>query len=128
MREIEQLERGVVDEPDDRELRMVLADALSERGDPRGELLVIADRLSTGTATDAQRSRARALQHATERALAAGRAPFARLGWRRGLVERVDFVGNPQLATLAGFLRQPELRFVRELDLRTFASGTAPRR
>ena len=39
--QIIELWRGVIREPDDAAARMVLADALVERGDPRGELIVL---------------------------------------------------------------------------------------
>jgi uncharacterized protein (TIGR02996 family) len=50
------LEAGLIDalrRPHDRKLRLVWADLLGDRGDPRGEQLILEDRVELGTGEDA---------------------------------------------------------------------------
>src|SRR5262249_34892147 len=53
--------RRVREDPADDDARLVYADAILERGDPRGELIVLQQRTASGEASDAERTRARAL-------------------------------------------------------------------
>lgn len=120
MPELGEIERALQRDPDDAELRLVFADSLIARGDPWGELIVLASKPTT----TAQRRRERELRLGIERQLAeittvVGKR-CARLVWNRGTIERVDFdlaVGSR--GVLGELLARPELMFVRELELRT---------
>ena len=86
---------AVLASPDDDGPRLVLADHLMQRGDPRGELIAVQCRLSSGDAAAADRieleARERSLlaEHQVEWLRPLGLEP-SRAGWRRGFVERVQ--------------------------------------
>jgi tetratricopeptide (TPR) repeat protein len=119
MAEPGEIERALQRDPDDAELRLVFADSLIARGDPWGELIVLASK----PATTAQRRRERELRLGIERQLAeittvVGKR-CARLVWNRGTIEHVDFdLLTGSRPVLAELLARPELAFLRELELR----------
>jgi uncharacterized protein (TIGR02996 family) len=91
--------------PDDDAPRHVLADALLERGDPRGELIA----LQLAATRDPRRERELLEHHAAS--WAGGVAAAGAVVFERGFPARVQLAAKPALN-----LRAPEWRTVRALD------------
>jgi uncharacterized protein (TIGR02996 family) len=130
--------------PDDDGPRVVLADALLERGDPRGEFISL--QLSS-TLDDTQRKRAAALLRQHEKDWLGDLATVTKQRvWRRGFLEEAELArnasadtatwkraaGDPRLATLRrlakgasneahyeAFVLSPAMRALRDLEVRT---------
>lgn len=118
------VEPGAVD-PADLPSMLVLADHLTEAGDPRGELIVVQARLeSVPTEELAHREAELLAKHDWTGGLPDG----VRLGWRRGYVASVQAEGTDG-AELAGFLEglveRGSARFLRELVARGAQSREA---
>jgi uncharacterized protein (TIGR02996 family) len=62
--DIAELWRAVWDQPQNIDARLVLADALQQRGDPRGELIVLQNRIAAGKGDREMQSRVRRLLEA----------------------------------------------------------------
>lgn len=115
--------------PDDDAPRLVYADALLERGDPRGELIQVQCALAKLDEDDARRkalaAREAALLEAHGGAWTASPVGDVRLALERGMVERA--IGEPDvLAANAALLIRalPTLRSF-ELDLRSYGLDQA---
>jgi uncharacterized protein (TIGR02996 family) len=81
--------------PDDDGPRAVLADALQEAGDPRGELIALQLREHAGSATPELRDRAQALiQEHAKAWLGPLRPIIYRATMRRGFLHRVELAGS----------------------------------
>jgi uncharacterized protein (TIGR02996 family) len=109
--------------PGDDQARRVYADALSERGDPRGELIALELALATSApaaATDVS-ARAAVLRAQIDTALLRRFAdgPRLELGWRRGFVDAVDvdFAGDEPFDVLRKLADEPALRLVRRIAI-----------
>lgn len=121
-----ELERALLEDPDDRSRYAVYGDWLQERGDPRGEL--IAAQLAADE--DARHApHAKELLAAYEQAMRE-RIPVLRkksgalpqpFTWRWGFVE-VMKVYDVHLGALEALLAEPELAVVQALDLATTCS------
>ena len=84
---LEALEQAIYDDPHSDEARLVYADALLERGDPRGELITL--QLLPGKLSKAQRERIKALlkQHGAQ-----WHGPLSRVFYKGSLVYRRGFL------------------------------------
>lgn len=81
--------------PGDDALRLVYADWLQERGDPRGELIVLQVREARGEATEAERKRSRALLRANKEAWLGDLARVLRgVELERGFLARAELAQN----------------------------------
>lgn len=94
---------AIVANPDDDELRLVYADALERRGDPRGELIQLQCRLASGTAADAPAAAARVTEllalHGSDWLAPLAIVPNAGFDFARGFVESLS--GHFPVATVA---------------------------
>jgi uncharacterized protein (TIGR02996 family) len=89
--------------PDDNELRLVLADALSEAGDPRGELITLQMARSEGKADRKMLARERALLKEHARTFLGPLAAVVSLKsavFERGFLERCEAYANAMAARL----------------------------
>lgn len=84
---LEELEQAIYDDPHSDEARLVYADALLERGDPRGELITL--QLLPGKLSKAQRDRIKALlkTHGAQ-----WHGPLSRVFYKGSLVYRRGFL------------------------------------
>lgn len=94
---------AIIANPEDDELRLVYADALERRGDPRGELIQLQCRLGNGTAGDVPAANARVVEllrlHAASwLAPLLEIAPHAGFDFERGFVESIG--GHFPVATI----------------------------
>jgi len=107
------LEAAIVEDPDDVATHLVLADALLEAGDPRGELIV------AQVEDHAARARELSAQFGSEIASLAG-VPV-QLDWRYGFVQRMSATlaaGEPIREPLAAALAHPCMRVLAGLVVR----------
>jgi uncharacterized protein (TIGR02996 family) len=104
--------------PDEDEPRAVLADALQERGDPRGELIAIQLREARGEATDEAIARAAALvkEHGKEW-LGALRPIVYRAEFLRGTMARVELAGAWSSAKWKQLAQDPAWGLVEEVEV-----------
>jgi uncharacterized protein (TIGR02996 family) len=106
--------------PDDEAPRLVYADWLTQRDDPRGELIALQCELEHLEPGNPERVRltARALRIAEARPPIAGKLRHEQIGWRRGFVGTLMRISPQRLLGLAPeFARQPVLEeLVLELD------------
>lgn len=88
--ELAELLRSVIARPDDDDVLQVYADVLIERGDPRGELIVVQLQRRTGDTAELV-ARERELTAALDSALAAQLAqPNTVFAWQRGFLDAID--------------------------------------
>ena len=134
----ERLETAILADRDDAALYLVLADELQERGDPRGELVVMQNQIQS---TDDPKAR-HALQRQCDEWIARhdllgplrdfGRSVFGRhaeVTWRYGFIRCLEIGWGPKAGdtpetarrTLEAILRHPSSRFITLLVL-----GPAP--
>src|SRR6185295_17266496 len=108
------LEAQLLDAPDDAALRLVLADALEQRGDPRGTLIQLHHALAVAAVRE-DRVRLRA---AIAELLARELPELAELElvWELGFV-RAASITRDVVEQLPRVLAHPALRLVRELTL-----------
>ncbi|MCB9675699.1 MAG: TIGR02996 domain-containing protein [Alphaproteobacteria bacterium] len=122
---IEALRDAVLDAPDDLGARMVWADALSELGDPRGELVLLQLEDAAGELDRSRRIRMNALLKAHEADwLGPVDAVFAKTGrvWERGFLVRGNV--RPKSREVAeSAVGHPAWRLIRSVDL-TNQQGT----
>lgn len=105
---------ALADDPADLAVLGVLADALQDAGDARGELIAVQLALRAG-AVELELIRRR---DALMVALTPPLASRERCSWGTGYVRRVELaVRAPTLASLAALVRHPSLRVVHELQL-----------
>ena len=114
----------VYERPDDDALRAVWADALTERGDPRGEFVTLQLATARGESTPAQQRRAHALFLKHWKKWVGPLAPSLMrndLGFERGLLAvcTYRFVSRPKLMKVVD---DPVWSTVRELRLRDGAT------
>jgi uncharacterized protein (TIGR02996 family) len=109
--------------PDDAGTQRIYADALSERGDPRGELIALELALAAtalGAATDLA-ARVVALRELVDAAVMqrVDGALRPRLRWRHGFVHAVelDYNGDEPFDVLARLAGEPALRLVRRIAI-----------
>lgn len=123
-RSLEQLEADVLADPDASEPFAVLADALSERGDPRGELILLHLQGAEAQAA-ALIQRHASIQLAGLRSLPPS---HYELEWRLGFVRRASFrvEDREQLAEVLCFLGSDSAWLLESLDLE-FADSMEPR-
>ena len=108
----------VYEHPDDEAARLVLADALAERGDPRGELIALQCALAAGNASRKARVRVASLLRDHGRAWLGRLDPFVGktgLGFERGFVSTARALTEYTKAKAA--IGLPEWATVRELDV-----------
>jgi uncharacterized protein (TIGR02996 family) len=110
--------------PDDAETQRVYADALSERGELRGELIAL-ELAGQATATPEMTARIAALRDTVHGAVAervAGR-PVFRLRWQRGFVVAVEADGaaDEPFDAIAKLADEPALRLLRKLEIAVVA-------
>jgi len=104
--EIAELLRLVIARPDDHDALRVYADALIERGDVRGELIVVQLQRRVGDSPELV-ARERELVERLDAELAAHLAqPRAAFAWRNGFLEAIDFTPVAERTTLADPIRQ----------------------
>ncbi|MEZ4318619.1 MAG: TIGR02996 domain-containing protein [Myxococcota bacterium] len=118
--ELDGLRQAVFDAPDDADLRRVYADALSELGDPRGELILLQLAEAEGTADRRSRARVKALLEAHESEwLGPMHAVFSKgeRVWDRGFLVGGCVRPKHQEAVIAA-VGHPEWAMVRAVDLR----------
>jgi len=111
---------------------LVYADWLLQRGDPRGELIVVQDELARTTDPErhaALRAREQAIldAHLSEWMGGEVRGPRIELTWRRGFLERLylDY-READAGGLARLMRSPLCRLVTRIDLRTHVRKGLP--
>jgi uncharacterized protein (TIGR02996 family) len=102
--------------------RLIFADWLDERGDPRGEFIRLQIALSRLAADDPDRDRILAREgNLLSRHFAAWAEPFKGLGagleFRRGFVETVNIDGRTFLRRAADLFRYAPVRHIRLLDV-----------
>jgi uncharacterized protein (TIGR02996 family) len=116
---------AIVADIDALEPRLVYADALIRRGDPRGDLIVAQHRLLLHPTDHALAEHVRALVVQVVAQLAApALATRVIAGWWLGFVDELRFDRKGMHAVMeGGWLRQPALRTVRTLDLPTGPAG-----
>jgi len=88
-RQVESLLQPLYDDPDDRDVLAVLADALTERGDSRGELIVLDLALGDDEGTDDQDSRRNELRYRLTPRICRSAHSCSELSWRFGFIDRV---------------------------------------
>jgi uncharacterized protein (TIGR02996 family) len=90
-----ELEAAVYRDPDSDDARLVFADALSERGDPRGEMIALQIAMARGTATDEQKKRVDALlsRHGGDWARPLSSAGACKVA--RGFPSSIDLYSRP---------------------------------
>lgn len=121
---------AIIAQPDTEPPRLVYADWLIARGDPRGELIVVQHQLAARPDDDVLRERERALIDAATDAVTAPLDPatvrVAIRRWHGGFVDALrvgaDLAALP-LSQLVEWLHQPELQLVRELELEPRSRG-----
>jgi uncharacterized protein (TIGR02996 family) len=105
-RDVDALLAAIHEHPDDDELRLVYADALTDRGDPRGELIAIQCRLARGAGDAALRRREKQLLDAHGKTWLGALAPLimSGFGFERGFLAscRVDRRKRDLVRELAG--------------------------
>lgn len=119
MSDIEELYRAVFAAPEDDGPRLVLADALQERGDPRGEFISL--QLQTPRAQRSERRMQKLLErHRSEflRGLAPAVMPEATQRWERGFLSEASVVLHGEL------VEAPDWATVKKLEV--LFSGTPP--
>jgi uncharacterized protein (TIGR02996 family) len=111
---------------------LVYADWLSQRGDPRGELIVVQDELARATDPERQallRAREQELldAHLAEWMGGEVRGPRIELTWQRGFLDTL-YLDYRQADTggFARLMRSPLCRFVRVIHLRTHVREGLP--
>jgi hypothetical protein len=121
---VEELVRQLYDDPDDRELLAVLADVLGERGDPRGELIVLDLVLESGGDEDQRDHRGLLRERLRPRVGDPGNAR-ANLEWGVGYIRRASVGAWSEWygEGCKDLWRHPSLRLLREL-----AIGAGPER
>lgn len=120
-------EDAIVRDPDDRAAYLVYADWLVDRGDSRGELIIVQDELERVPATELERHnalRARELQILNQHLSAwmggEVRGPRIKLYWQCGFLDHLALdYREADLGGLARLFRSPLCRLVRRVDLRT---------
>jgi uncharacterized protein (TIGR02996 family) len=101
------VEDRIADAPDDADVRRVVADWLTERGDPRGELI---------TAHLAREAGDARVQPVIDRLEAALGSPDAEVEWERGYWRRLRYASEDgKLDEYRALLAHPSARFLREL-------------
>lgn len=119
MSDLEQLYRAVFAAPEDDGPRLVLADALQERGDPRGEFISL--QLQSPRAQRSERRMQKLLErHRAEflRGLAPAVMPDATQRWERGFLSEASVVLHGDL------VETPDWATVKKLEV--LFSGTPP--
>jgi uncharacterized protein (TIGR02996 family) len=108
----EELLAAVLADPDDVGARLVYADFLMERGDPRGELIQVQCKLAEAGARDAklERREKRLLEKHGARWVSPFGLWFEKVAWRRGFVESVVVNARVLPAALRETLRHTPLR------------------
>jgi uncharacterized protein (TIGR02996 family) len=105
--------------PDDDAPRLVWADALLERGDPRGEFVALQFKAARGEATEADLRRMRGLQQRHGKSWLGDNlaAVLVRCGFARGLLDEAELAQNAAAdpAVWAAACREPALATVRTL-------------
>jgi len=125
-----ELERLLVDDPDDRQPFLVYGDWLAERDDPRAELIHLQLALELDTQAPEHLARKNALleQYAVAWAGPIERCPAVQLDWKRGFVNAVfinqDVQGaRDQARLLADLLSRPAGRLFRSLIVDGMGEG-----
>ena len=118
-RDDEELLAQVHEKPDDDGAREVLADLWLERGDPRGELVILQLKDARGAATDADRKKVRAILREHEKEwLGPLAAVTVKRRFERGFLDRLELgansIASPETWTSA--LAVPALKTVRTID------------
>ena len=115
-RDLAELYAAVYASPDDDAPRAVLADALQDAGDPRGELIALQLREAAGDATDEMRERARVLvQKHGKPWLGALRPITYRAELRRGFLARLELAGKWSSSKWTELAHEPSIATVEEL-------------
>ncbi len=105
------LERAIVADPDDAAAYLVYADALQQRGDPRGELIALQHGRTTAPEDASLAARERRLLPQ----FLDGIAALGTWTWRLGFLERAE-LHRPSVAEFAAVLDHPSSRLLRELS------------
>ncbi|MEO8702501.1 MAG: hypothetical protein ABI867_20825 [Kofleriaceae bacterium] len=109
----------IVADPDATDGYLVLADLLLGAGDPRGELIVLQHRLTTGQVDRKLRVRAQKLLERQETALERLLGAKIEATWRLGYLQTVTITPAAQVGTLVRTLfAHPSARFVTEVRIR----------
>jgi hypothetical protein len=85
---VEELMQQLFDDPTDRDTLGVLADVLTERGDPRGELIILDLALGDDEGTEEQEDRRRELRHRLLPRICTRPELRTQTFWRLGFIER----------------------------------------
>jgi uncharacterized protein (TIGR02996 family) len=113
--------------PDDADAQRIYADALSEHGDPRGELIALELAFAASVPAIASDVAARvAVLRELVNTTLAGRfpeRPRVRLRWHRGFVRAVDldFAGDEPFDVLPKLAAEPALRLLRRITISALA-------
>lgn len=113
------LERAIVENPDDRDAWLVLADAHQSKGDPRGELIA----LQLAGETDAGKQRAARQYFEKHREALDYTRELTDVTWRRGFIHaaivtwREGFTPVEIRSVLEKLLRHPAGRFLHDLAI-----------
>ncbi|HEY1547533.1 MAG TPA: TIGR02996 domain-containing protein, partial [Kofleriaceae bacterium] len=116
-RDLEALYAAVYAAPDDDAPRAVLADALTDAGDPRGELIALQLREAAGDATPEMTERARELVQTHAKSWLGSLRPIVyRAELRRGFLHTLELEGSYATRKWDELARDPALATVEELE------------
>jgi uncharacterized protein (TIGR02996 family) len=116
-RDLDALYAAVYAAPDDDAPRAVLADALTDAGDPRGELIALQLREAAGTATPEMTERARELvQHHAKSWLGPLRPIVYRAELRRGFLHTIELAGTWSTPKWNELAHDPALATVEDVE------------
>jgi uncharacterized protein (TIGR02996 family) len=116
MAAVDEIEAAILEDPDQTDAYLVLADTLLERGDPRGELIVVQHQLLARPDDAALRQHERRLIDAALQEL--GGLPLRAVEWRLGFIRRaeLDVAKQPHPdRTLRALLDHPSAQLMTEL-------------
>jgi len=115
-RNLDALYADVYAAPDADEPRAILADALQEAGDPRGELIALQLREARGDASEELRARAQELVQLHGKTWLGPLRPIAvRAVMRRGFLQRLDLAGSWATKRWKEMAAEPMLATIEEL-------------
>ena len=125
--ELAELLRTVIARPDDIDVLSVYADVLIERGDPRGELIVLQLQRRTADSQDLRNREAQLAAYLdTQIATDLGHVNTA-FAWHRGFIDAVDFAPDTHRRALGDAIRMlgtlPAARQLRRIVIRFLPPG-----